>query len=397
MYQLKFLKLTTLKFHYGNIKGYKEPDYNAGNPGCRHLDYAENSRGVHRHNAFRLWWHRKFPGRHWHNIDAGHCILDYNPDYSVFRKALGREETTGETGRIPVTETATKTAAAISTKISTPVKAAIQVNKMLYASNTFVSYNYPLKEADVAFLGIPFASTSISAGSIYGPLMVRESLKLMEDYIPEKNENLFGRMKVCDLGDIEIVPGSFELTAKRIRETIGDIKAENKKAFVICIGGEHSITLPIAEAMKPKTIIQLDAHSDTRKDYLGAHSHQAWAYHASKFSKILQIGVRTWNKEEMDFVKSGGASALSVEEFMKSRIKIERPVHLSIDMDVFSPAFVETGLPEGSLTPEEVFGVLKKIPCDSMDITEIADNKLPSKTGFLAAEMIKMVLAKRIK
>lgn len=268
---------------------------------------------------------------------------------------------------------------------------------MLYASNTFVSYNYPLKEADVAFLGIPFASTSISASSIYGPLMVRESLKLMEDFVPEKNENLFGRMKVCDLGDIEIVPGSFELTAKRIRETIGDIKAENKKAFVICVGGEHSITLPVAEAMKPKTIIQLDAHSDTRKDYLGAHSHQAWAFHASKFAKIMQIGVRTWNRKEMNFVKkSGNVSAFSVEEFMKSKIKIEMPVHLTIDVDVFSPAFVETGLPEGSLIPEEVFRILKRIHCDSMDITEISDNKLPSKTGFLAAEMIKLVLAKRI-
>ncbi len=267
---------------------------------------------------------------------------------------------------------------------------------MLYASNTFVSYNYLLKEADVVFLGIPFASTSISAGSIYGPLMVRESLKLMEDYVPEKKKNLFSSLKICDLGDIEIVPGSFELTVGRIKDTISDIKSENKKAFVICIGGEHSITLPVAEAIKPKTIIQLDAHSDTRKDYLGAHSHQAWAYHASKFAKIVQIGVRTWNKEEMDFVKSGGASAFSAEEFMKSKIKIERPVHLTIDIDVFSPAFVETGLPEGSLTPEEVTEILKKIPCDSMDITEISDNRLPSKTGFLAAEMIKLILAKRL-
>lgn len=268
---------------------------------------------------------------------------------------------------------------------------------MLYASNTFVSYNYPLKEADVVFLGVPFASTCISAGSIYGPLMVRESLKLIEDYIENKNANLFGRLKVCDLGDIEIVPGSFELTAKRIKETMADIRTENKKAFIICIGGEHSITLPLAEALKPKTIIQLDAHSDTRKDYLGAHSHQAWAYHASRFAKIIQIGVRTWNREESDFVrKSKNVSALSVEEFMKSKIKIERPVHLSIDVDVFSPAFVETGLPEGSMTPEQAFRIIDKVRCDSLDITEIADNKLPSKTGFLAAEIIKRVLAKRL-
>ncbi len=269
---------------------------------------------------------------------------------------------------------------------------------MLYASNTFVGYNYPLKEADVVFLGVPFASTSISHGSIYGPVMVRESLKLIEDFVKEKDANLFDKLKVCDLGDIEVVPGSFELTAKRIKETAADIRNENKKAFIICIGGEHSITLPLAEAVKPKTIIQLDAHSDTRKDYLGAHSHQAWAYHVSKFAKIIQIGVRTWNREESDFVKKNkNISSFTAEEFMKSIIKIERPVHLSIDVDVFSPAFVETGLPEGNMTPEQAFKIIKKIDCDSMDITEISDNKLPSKTGFLAAEMIKKVLAKRIK
>lgn len=269
---------------------------------------------------------------------------------------------------------------------------------MLYTSNTFVSYNHPLKEANVVFLGVPFASTSISAHSIYGPLMVRESLKLIEDYIPEKNANLFGKLKVCDIGDIEPVPGSFELTAKRIKETIIDIRSENKKAFLICIGGEHSITLPLTEAMKPKTIIQLDAHSDTRKDYLGGHSHQAWAYHASKYAKIIQVGVRTWNKEETDFVKKNkNVSAFSFDEFIRSKIKIESPVHLTIDVDVFSPAFVETGLPEGSMTPEQAFRIIEKIKCDSMDITEIADNKLPSKTGFLAAEMIKKILAKRIK
>lgn len=265
---------------------------------------------------------------------------------------------------------------------------------MLYASNTFVSYNYPLKEADVVFLGVPFASTSISASSVYGPLMVRESLKLVEDYVDGKN--LFDKLKVCDLGDIEVVPGSFELTEKRIKETVSDILAENKKAFIICVGGEHSITLPLTEMIKPKTIVHLDAHSDTRKDYLGGHSHQAWAYHASKFSKIIQIGVRTWNKEEIDFLKSGDVSAFSVEEFMKSKIRIERPVHLTIDVDVFSPAFVETGLPEGNLMPEEVFKIINKISCDSMDITEISDNKLPSKTGFLAAEIIKRILAKRV-
>ena len=268
---------------------------------------------------------------------------------------------------------------------------------MFYTSNTFTYNNYPLRQADVVFLGIPFASASIGKPALYGPVMVRESLKLTEDYM--NGRNIFEKLKVCDLGEMEVVPGSYELTAKRIRETISDIKSGNPKAFIIFIGGEHSITLPITEALKPKTIVQLDAHSDTRKDYLeNKYTHQAWAYHASKLAKIIQVGVQTWNKEEQDFVKgSPNVKSLTIREFMKKKIAMEKPVHITVDIDVFDSCYVETGLPEGRAKPEEVFALLDKISPDSLDICEIADDRLPSKTGFLAAEIIKRVLAKRVR
>ena len=75
---------------------------------------------------------------------------------------------------------------------------------------------------------------------------------------------------------------------------------------------------------------------------------------------------------------------------------LERPIHLTVDIDVFDPSYVETGLPEGRLKPEDVFAMLERIDCDSMDITEIADNSLPSKTGFLAADIIKLILSKKV-
>jgi agmatinase len=265
---------------------------------------------------------------------------------------------------------------------------------MLYASNTFVPYNYPLNEADVVFLGIPFASTSISSHSIYGPVMVRESLKLIEDFIDGKN--IFDQLKVCDLGDIEVVPGSFELTAKRIKETIADIRSENKRIFPIFIGGEHSITLPIVESLRPKTVIHFDAHADIRKDYLeNKYTHQSWAYHASKISRLVQVGVTTHNREEQEFIKKNKILNLTPEQFLKNKAKFERPLHLTIDIDVFSAQYVETGLPEGRMKPKEFFSILNKIDCDSLDIVEISDNRLPSKTGFLAAEIIKRVLSRR--
>ncbi len=256
---------------------------------------------------------------------------------------------------------------------------------MLYTSNTFTPYNYPLKEADIAFLGIPFTSTSISKPAMYGPLMVRDALRLTEE-LPNK--------KFCDLGDLEVVPGSYELTAERIRETIKEIKETNPKAFTLAIGGEHLITLPLVEMLKPKTVIQVDAHSDSRSNYLGCeYSHDTWAFHASKITKLIQIGLTAVGGEEKKFLaKTKSIQTFSIIDFLRFMPKIERPVHLTIDVDVFDPSYVETGFPEGKARPEEVFSVLDKIKADSMDIVEIADDRLPSKTGFLAAQIIKRVL-----
>ncbi len=262
---------------------------------------------------------------------------------------------------------------------------------MFYTTNSFVSYNHPLKEADVVFLGVPFASTSTSKPAIYGPVMVRESLKLTEDFVDGKN--LFEKLNVCDVGDIEIVPGSYELTAERIRQTIEDVKSENRSAFLIFIGGEHLITLPIVEALKPKTIVQLDAHSDTRSEYLGnKYTHQTWAHHTGKSAKIIQIGVTTWNREEKESLGRNNIEFCEAEEFINNAPKLESPVHLTIDIDVLHGAV--TGLPEGRMSMDVLMQILGKVSCDSMDIVEIADDRLPSKTGFMAAQIIKKVLSK---
>ncbi len=264
---------------------------------------------------------------------------------------------------------------------------------MMYTSNTFVPNNYELREADVVFFGVPFGATSVSKPAIYGPVMIRQSLKIVEDFVP----GMYEKIKICDLGDLEFVPGSFDLTAERVRKTIKDIMAVNKKAFIVLVGGEHSITLPLTEILKPKTIVHFDAHGDCLPDYLGnKYTHQTWAWHASKFSHIIQLGVNTKTLGEENVIKELNIERFSFMDFIKKTPKMEKPIHVSIDIDVFDPSFVgETGFYEGKATKEDVFGALEKINCDSLDVMEICDDKLPSKSGFLASDIIQRVLAKR--
>ena len=262
---------------------------------------------------------------------------------------------------------------------------------MLYTSNTFVDYNYPINEADVAFLGIPFVSTSISKPARFGPVVVREALKLMSGSYGSKD--VFGRYKFCDLGNLEIVEGSYEKTAERIKDTVTEIMKH--PVFPVFIGGEHSITLPITEALKAKTIIQFDSHPDLLSHFKGnEYSHSTWAFHASRFAKLIQIGVNVQEPEERENAKTNDVIRIDSADQLKET-KIERPLHLTVDVDVFDPIYVETGFPEGKMTKEQFFSFLEKINPDSLDIVEIADDRLASRTGFLAAEIIKRVLAAR--
>lgn len=265
---------------------------------------------------------------------------------------------------------------------------------MLYVSNSFVPYNYPLKEAKAVFLGVPFSSTSVSETSQYGPVLVREALRNKEGFVSSAKRDVLD--KICDLGDVEIVPGSYELTAERIRETIDDIVSENPRAFLIFVGGEHSISLAISEALMPKTIVQLDAHCDLRSEFLGLkHSHVTWAYWAKKLlgCDIVQVGTRSWCEEEEQ--NKALVRSMNVDEIVKEAARLEQPVHLSIDMDVFDPCYVKTGLPEpNGLKPDDIFRIIDALKPRSMDIVEIADRSLPSNTGFLAADLIKRALTR---
>ena len=265
---------------------------------------------------------------------------------------------------------------------------------MLYTSETFVPYNHPLREAEAVLLGIPFSSTSTGSHSNYGPTVVREALKLTESRL--------GKIAITDIGDLEVVPGSFELTAQRIKDTVEEIALERSNKpfpFLLAVGGNHSITLPLCEALKPKTIVVLDAHADCRADYLGnPHTHQTWAWHASKFAKIINIGLNALStEEEKEVAENPNIMCTTPDEFLETFGKLEKPVHLSIDVDVFESPYVVTGLPEGKLKPEQIWPILEELApqIGSMDIVEIADTQLPCKTGFLAARIIKNVLEQK--
>lgn len=263
------------------------------------------------------------------------------------------------------------------------------MTELLYTTKEFTPYHYPLRQADTVFMGIPFVSTSISKPAVYGPTVVREAFRFSDDF--HNGRDVMEKHKFCDVGNIDVAPGSYEITAKRIRQTIREIRGIRKNMFFICIGGEHLVSLPVVEALKPKTIVQIDAHSDLADEYEGVkYGHATWAYHASKNAHLIQIGVKSYSPYEKRVIKKHGIEKFTLDSFPQ-KIKLKPPVHLTLDVDIFHNAYVETGFPEGYAMPQQVLDIIEQIKCDSLDIVEIADDRLPSKTGFIAAEVVKTV------
>ncbi len=257
---------------------------------------------------------------------------------------------------------------------------------MIYLRKSFVE-SCPIEEADVCLLGIPFDSTSISHGSRFGPAAIREALKDVEGYDSETGVSPFEKLRIADLGDVEVVPGSYKLTAERIVDTMGWVREQNPEAFVLSLGGEHLVSLPVIETLKPETVLQFDAHADLREDFIGKkYSHADWAHYVAKDFNLVQRGIRSYSKEEKD----------SVDKLNNN--KISGPTYLTVDMDVFDPAIApETGLPEPSGWKFDDFienlNLLKDKNLIGADIVEFSPKGFNSPTAFLAANVIKKILS----
>ncbi|RLJ09365.1 MAG: agmatinase [Candidatus Aenigmatarchaeota archaeon] len=269
---------------------------------------------------------------------------------------------------------------------------------MLYLRKTF-SYEYPLEKADVVLAGIPFDSTETGKSVKYGPLFIREAIKNLPGYDPELKTNIFEKLKFCDSGDIEVVPGSWKLTKERINDTVKWIFNTNPKVLPVFLGGDHLITLGILESLKDFfkniTIIHFDAHRDLLPEYMGERfSHITWAYHTLKQGfQIFQTGCRSWYETEERVYKKYA---------LKTAKNIKGPVYITIDMDVFDPAYApEVGTPEpNGMKPEEFFNFIKEIPLKNiigMDLVECASDKINTKTSLLAANIFKKVLGLWVK
>lgn len=190
---------------------------------------------------------------------------------------------------------------------------------------------------------------------------------------------------------------------QRTQELLNDSK------FLTFFGGEHGVSIGVIDALQEKygqlTVLQLDAHADLRKEYLGSEFNHACAMHrASKTVNLIQVGIRSMDDCENQYLdRSKCFFDQDIHEdnnWMKTAIDMmTEPVYISIDMDAFDPAiFPATGTPEpGGLQWYQTLKFLKMVFASKnvlgFDIVEFAPIDGLRHPDFFVAKLYYKLLA----
>ncbi len=234
-----------------------------------------------------------------------------------------------------------------------------------------------VEHADVAILGVPFDSgTTYRPGARFGPEAVRAGSKLIRPYHIGLEIEPWSVMQIADAGDVGVTP--FDIAA-----AIGQIEVAARQLYrqadrIVSIGGDHTIALPLLRAAYerhgPIALVHFDAHLDTWDNMFGAPLTHGTPFRRATEEGLLavnhcaHVGIRHTTPAAKDFAddkKLGFATITTLDvarrgvseaaDRIRERVG-DKPVYLSIDIDVLDPAHAPaTGTPEpGGLTTREL-------------------------------------------
>lgn len=248
-------------------------------------------------------------------------------------------------------------------------------------------------------------------GAALGPGIIRELLAKM----PYRRTDA-----ACyDVGNIVCHDGDLEKAQRALGEAVALIRAQHLTP--ILLGGGHEMAWGHFQGLVPQTsIVNFDAHFDLRPllhnqlgssgtpflqiaDFQQSHQH-AFDYHV--------IGIQqTGNIEALyETAKSRHTHILpaetiqlnqstAIEKFMQPILSADKPLYVSICMDVFAEAYAPgVSAPQTlGLTPWQVLPLLRQLSqsrkVQSYDIAELSPpNDIALRTARLAATLVHDIL-----
>lgn len=258
------------------------------------------------------------------------------------------------------------------------------------------------KTAQIAVLPVPYDKTSTwQKGADKGPAALIAASANMELF------DIATRSEVYQRGIFTLPPikhaGSPDALAVKVQKAMAKLWDDGK--FPVLLGGEHSVSIGAFRAAAAKfknlSILQIDAHGDTRESYHGSKcNHACVMARARELCPITQVGIRAIDIEEFPRMNNertfwGHKIAGAPPQWMDQVVDQQSEnVYVTIDLDAFDPAFCPaTGTPEpGGLTWQEVNRLLEKLVekrrVVGFDVVELLPRKELWASDFLASKLV---------
>jgi len=260
--------------------------------------------------------------------------------------------------------------------------------------------------ATVAILPIPYDGTSTwMKGADLGPQAVIDASGHMELYDIETDAEVF-RHGIVTVAPVDC-PDDPEQMVGAVYERAITLLRDGK--FVVGLGGEHSVSVGLvraaAERFPDLSVLQLDAHADTREMYENSRfNHACVMARIGEMCPYVQAGIRSMDasecaglkRERTFFAHEIVAGANVAPRILKA---LTQHVYITIDLDVLDPSIMpSTGTPEpGGLDWYTLLNLLRPVITEKdvvgMDVTELLPNPHNRAPDFLAAKLIYRVLS----
>jgi agmatinase len=226
---------------------------------------------------------------------------------------------------------------------------------------------------------------------------IRQASRLLRPYNPALDAEPFGTQQVADAGDMTINPFDIAMAVAQVQEHAESLGQGGTR--LVTLGGDHTIALPLLRHLAgqhgPIAVLHFDAHLDTWDTYFGApYTHGTPFRRASEEGLIdpagsMHVGIRgpLYAQTDLSDDESAGFKILTARQFARESLDGliermldrlgERPVYVSVDIDVLDPAHAPgTGTPEaGGLSSRELLELLRALPARGVvgaDIVEVS-------------------------
>ncbi|NOZ78400.1 MAG: agmatinase [Acidobacteria bacterium] len=267
-----------------------------------------------------------------------------------------------------------------------------------------------ISRASVVVLPVPYDATATwKRGAAAGPAALLEASANMELYdIPTRSEPY--RRGIATLPPV-VCPEDPEELATIVEERVAELLEAGRLPVVV--GGEHSVSIgairAAARIVPGLSVLQIDAHADTREEYMGSkYNHACVMARAREVAPIVQVGIRSIDASELPRLDSSRVAwaheivdrpAADTTWIDRSVSLLSEAVYVTIDLDGFDPSVVPaTGTPEpGGLMWSQVEALLTRVArtrrVAAFDVVELLPAPGQWASEFLAAKLVYRFLA----